>query len=94
MGALLSLIISGATVAILALNVLNFLTLNSIQPVLTSLGKLDLRVKAIEEEIPTHATKTEIQYYFNKLETKDNDIVHRLDIISGRLDGINNYLRK
>ena len=86
LGTFLSLVISLATVISLAISVLNYYVLNNISPVISSLEKIDIRVMAIEKEIPAHATKSDLTEYFSTLKQRDDDIIHRLDLISNRLD--------
>ena len=86
--AILSFVVSIATVVGLGISILNFLILNNLSPVVSSLEKVDMRVQAIEKGVPFYATKDELKDYFAQSKQRDEDIIHRLDIISGRLDKI------
>lgn len=73
---------------------LNLVILNSLSPVLTHLQKLDTQVEAIDKTsqtmIDTLATKEQVGTLSSETTQRDNDIIHRLDIISSRLDGLIN----
>ncbi len=92
MGAIMSLVVSVATVIGLCVSLLNFVILNQLSPVATGLEKLDLRVQAVEitntDDISTTDFRNEMTILRGEMATRDGDIIHRLDLISGRLDKI------
>lgn len=87
---ILSVITAVAAVFAVVIGGINYLTLNSIQPVLAHLQELDMQVAAIDKANQDDVSQSDFQNVVStiraEMKTRDEDIIHRLDIISGRLD--------
>lgn len=83
---LLTLIITVSTVVGLGITVLNFLILNRIQPLSDSLETLTKEVYAVEEEHKGFVKNDVFSESQRRQDEANASIIHRLDLISGRLD--------
>lgn len=86
----LFLTVTGVVVAVATLWIANI-----ISPFTNHLNVLDARVQAVEDDRSqlerNMVTKSEFTEAESRSTTRDNDIIHRLDIISQRLDS---FIRK
>lgn len=77
----------GSIVA-LALVCLNAYLAYQLVPFASDLDKTKFRVSAIEQQTGKLASQQSVDELGKKLEQRDNDIIHRLDTISTRLDRV------
>lgn len=59
--------------------------------------KTEVLAQKLEDNTRAHETlvsQAQLADTLKAIQAKQDDIIHRLDIISGRVDSINNYLRK
>lgn len=79
-------VVLGAAVITVALTSLNFLISTQSQPLATAIQEVKAEQIQQESIIEKLATREDIKQASDKSNQRDNDIIHRLDIISNRLD--------